>query len=103
MRLKVGVDKQESVEVADAVILSVQQFLLSFTATVLGTVVGIAGVMFAVWDMLPKVWWIKIGGVVVLLLAFAFSCKKFYGWAAKKLLTEKQRRLLSDRLNIHWT
>ena len=103
LRLKVGVDKLESVEVADEVILSVQQFLLSFTATVLGTVVGIAGVMFAVWDMLPKVWWIKIGGVVVLLLAFAFSCKKFYGWAAKKLLTEKQRRLLSDRLNIHWT
>ena len=48
LRLKIGVDKLESVEVADEVILSVRQFLLSFTATVLGTVVGIAGVMFAV-------------------------------------------------------
>ena len=103
LRLKIGVDKLESVEVADEVILSVQQFLLSFTATVLGTVVGIAGVMFAVWDMLPNTWWVRIGGVAILILAFMFSCKMFYGWSAKKLLTEKQRRLLSDRLNINWT
>ena len=103
LRLKSGVDKLESVEVADEVILSVQQFLLSFTATVLGTVVGVAGVVFAVWDRLPKTWWVRIGGVVILLLVSVVSCKKFYGWSAKKLLTEKQRRLLSDRLNIHWS
>lgn len=102
LRLKIDVEKQESVEVADEVILSVQQFLLSFTATVLGTFIGIAGVMLAAWDMLPNIWWGRIGGVVILLLAFAFLCKKFYGWSAKKLLTEKQRRLLSDRLNIRW-
>ena len=103
LRIKIKVDELESVEIADEMILSVQQFLLSFTATVLGTVVGIAGVMFAVWDMLPSVWWIRTGGVVVWLLAFACVCKKFYGWSAKKLLTEEQRRLLSNRLNISWT
>lgn len=103
LRLKIGVDKLESVEVADEVILSVQQFLLSFTATVLGTVVGVAGVVFAVWDILPNIWWVRIGGIIILLLAFAFSCKKFYGWSAKKLLTEKQRRLLSDQLDVRWT
>lgn len=103
LRLKIGVEKQESVEVADEIILAVQQFLLSFTATVLGTVLGVAGVMFAVWDVLPNIWWARMGGVVILLAAFAFSCKKFYGWSANKLLTEKQRRQLSDRLNIRWS
>ena len=103
LRLKVTVEKLDSVEIADEVILSVQQFLLSFTATVLGTTIGIAGMAIAVWNILPDIWWIRISAVVALLLIFVFSCKKFYGWSAMKLLTENQRRLLSDRLGISWT
>ena len=44
LKKKILVDRLDSVEVADGTVLSVQQFLLSFTATVLGTVLGIVGV-----------------------------------------------------------
>jgi len=98
LRLKVKVDQLDSVEVADEDILSVQQFLLSFTATVLGAIVGVVGVLFAVWSWLPEAWWVRSGAIVILLVLFWIACKGFYGWASSRLLTERQRQLLAERL-----
>ena len=102
LRVKVSVERLESVEATDQVILSVQQFLLSFTATVLGTVLGVAGTMFGVWGMLGCNVWVKLFCVALILCGCAFACKRFYQWAATRLLTEKQRNMLSERFNIKW-
>lgn len=100
--VKVSVDKLDSTEIADSVVLSVQQFLLSFTATVLGTVLGIVGVMFGVWGMLECAIWIKFSCMLLILSGFWLAWKRFYIWSARRLLTEEQRTLLSDRFHVKW-
>ena len=101
--VKVFVDRLESVEASDSIVLAVQQFLLSFTVSVLGAVVGILGVMFGVWGFMAKcpVW--GKGLVMALMLGCAAGiCSWFYRWSAKRLLTEGQRRMLSEKFNISW-
>ena len=102
LKKKILVDRLDSVEVADGTVLSVQQFLLSFTATVLGTVLGIVGVLFGIWGVLTCALWIKFVCMAGILGCFLFACKCFYIWSANRLLTEEQRRLLSERFNIKW-
>ena len=102
LRVKVSVEKLDSVEELDQVVLSVQQFLLSFTATVLGTVLGVTGVIFGVWGMLGCCIGIKLACVAFILLMCSVACKCFYKWSATRLLTERQRNMLSERFNIKW-
>ena len=102
LKVKVAVDGLESVEIADEVILSVQQFLLSFATTVLGTIVGIIGIMVGVCSAFRCSWWCKIAGIVAVLAAAGWVWKKFYRWSAQRLLTESQRKQLTERFGIMW-
>lgn len=94
LRIKVEVEQLEKARPDMETIIAARQFLVSFAATVLGTLVGVAGVVVAIFDRLPDSWWSKatiLGGILVVLV---IGWVIIYCFSASKLLTEDQRRAL---------
>ncbi|MGN0846596.1 MAG: hypothetical protein ACI4RA_04335, partial [Kiritimatiellia bacterium] len=72
-------------------VLQARQFLLSFSATVAGTIVGLLGVLLAVFGMFPRQWY---WGILLGLLVFAALCLVSYWWARNRLLSKESFALL---------
>lgn len=77
-----------------------QQFLVPFVATVVGTVVGILGLLIGVWSMLPKSPWCRLCGVAAILTAGYFVVKLFFRWSVNHMLTETQRQVLRKEYGL---
>lgn len=74
-------------------VLQARQFLLSFSATVAGTAVGLLGALLAVFGMFPRQWhW----GILLGLLVFFALCFVSYCWARSRLLSKEAFALLKS-------
>lgn len=78
-----------------------QQFLVPFVATVLGTVVGVVGLLVAVWSLLSLSWWWRLCSVALILAVCFVATKIFFKWSINHMLTEKQRQLLRKGYGLH--
>lgn len=76
-----------------AKVLQARQFLLSFSATIAGTVVGLLGTLLAILGTFPNYRFI---GVVVGLSGFVMLCVVIYQWSAAKLIPKESLALLKS-------
>ena len=74
-----------------AKVLQARQFLLSFSATIAGTVVGLLGTLLAILGTFPRH---RFTGILVGLSGFAVLCFTVYQWASKRLISKESLALL---------
>ena len=83
-------------------ILASQQFLIPFVATILGTLTGVAGLLLAVRPLMPEGFFWQCAIIVAILGATLIGVFRFYKWAVKHMLTEKQRSALETKYNFEF-
>ena len=97
LRMKVKVEALECKIADEESIVVSQQFLIPFVATVLGTLIGMVGLLLTIWSMLPDsfVWKCLIIGIVA--SSVFLGIFKFYGWAVRHMLSPMQRKVFESK------
>jgi hypothetical protein len=100
LRLKVKVEALECKQGNDESIVASQQFLISFVATVFGTLIGAVGLLLTIWSMLPASMWWRCSTIIIMVAGVLFGIFKFYCWAVRHMLSSRQRAVLEEKYHF---
>jgi membrane protein YdbS with pleckstrin-like domain len=84
----------------DESIVASQQFLISFVATVFGTLIGAVGLLLTIWSMLPASMWWRCSTIIIMVVGVLFGIFKFYCWAVRHMLSSRQRAVLEEKYHF---